>query len=348
MPEVRRRPAFARQACLGAALLTMTTHAVFGQAPAEPANQRDKAVRLVVGYGTGGGYDAYARMIAPYLAKSLAATVVVENLPGAGGIAATNRTWSAPADGLMIQLANGTGAALSQLLEFSSVRYDVLRLTHLGTVSTSPWMWMVGPKSGIRTPADAQKAGAKLSWAGSGPIDGLADGAAFICEALRLDCRVVIGYKGSSDASLAVIRGEMDAIYISDSSAISVANSGGAHAVAAISRTRSRFFPQAPAIFEAVKLDAEQTWLLDIRTAVDDLGRILVAPPGMSPDRAEFLRTAIRRTLSDPALIAEGERTQRQVSYLDTATTITNVRKVLDMPTPAQKARVKAIVDKAQ
>ena len=76
------------------------------------------------------------------------------------GIAALNRTAASPPDGLTIQIVNGTGAALSQLLEISSVRYDVLQLTHLGTVSASPWMWMVGPNSPIKTPADL--AGMKL------------------------------------------------------------------------------------------------------------------------------------------------------------------------------------------
>ena len=314
----------------------------------EAAFFKDKNVRLVVGYGPGGGYDAYARLIAPYIAKTLSANVVVENLPGAGGIAALNRTTVVPPDGLMIQIVNGTGAALSQLLEISTVRYNVLELTHLGTVSASPWMWMVGPTSPIKTVADAMKPDVKLSWAGSGPIDGLSDGAAFTCEALKLNCRVVIGYKGSNDAALAVVRGEMDAIYVSDTSANNIAKSGGAIAVATVGRSKSRFFPTTPTIFDAVKLDDEAKWIFDFRTAAEDLGRILVGPPKMLPARVEFLREAIRVSLADPALIAEGERSQRYIGYLDAAQTIKNVEQVLSSPSPEQKARVKAIVAKAQ
>lgn len=318
------------------------------QAPSEAAFFREKTIRLVVGYGAGGGYDAYARMIAPYLARTIGGNVIVENLPGAGGITALNRTAISPADGLTLQLVNGTGAALSQLLEISTVRYNVLELAHLGTVSASPWMWMVGPTSQIRTPADAQKSGVRLSWAGSGPIDGLSDGAAFTCEALRLQCRVVIGYKGSNDAALAVIRGEMDAIYVSDTTANNIAKSGGAVAVATIGRKPSRFFPSAPLIFDAVKLDGEAAWILDFRTAAEDLGRIIVGPPKIPEPRLQFLRHAIRSTLSDPALIAEGERTQRYVGYLDAVETANNVRKVLEEPTELQKQRIKAIINKAQ
>lgn len=322
--------------------------AVSAQGNPEAAFFKDKTVRIVVGYGPGGGYDAYARMIAPYLAKTLGASVIVENLPGAGGIAALNRTAVSPADGLTLQLVNGTGAALSQLLDISTVRYNVLELTHLGTVSASPWMWMVGPNSAIKTPADAIKPDVKLSWAGSGPIDGLSDGAAFTCEALKLNCRVVIGYKGSNDAALAVLRGEMDAIYVSDTSANNIAKSGGAHAVATVGRKPSQFFPKTPLIFDVVKLDKEATWILDFRTAAEDLGRILVGPPKIPSERAAFLRDALKKTLADPVLITEGDKSQRYVGYLDATETVGNVRKVLDEPNAEQKARIKAIVARAQ
>lgn len=335
-------------ALLLAGLLSVAAPGAAAQTGAEAQFFKGKSVRLVVGYGSGGGYDTYARMIAPSLSKTLGANVIVENLPGAGGIVALNRTATSPPDGLLLQIVNGTGAALSQLLEISTVRYDVLELTHLGTVSASPWIWMVGPNSPIKTPADALKPDVKMSWAGSGPIDGLSDGAAFTCEALKLNCRVVIGYKGSNDAALAVIRGEMDAIYVSDTSANNIAKSGNAHAVATIGRKPSRFFPRAPSIFDAVKLDADAQWLLDFRTSAEDLGRILVAPPKLPPSRTAYLRDAIKTTLSDPALLAEGERTQRYVGYLDAAATIKNVQTVLSQPTPEQKTRVKGIVARAQ
>ncbi len=309
---------------------------------------KDKTVRIVVGYGAGGGFDAYARMIAPYLAKAIDATVIVENMPGAGGIAALNRTALSPADGLVLQLVNGTGAALSQLSDIPAVRYDVLELSHLGTIAVSPWMWMVGPNSTIRTANDAMKPGVSLSWAASGPTDGLADGASLTCAALKIDCHVVLGYKGTNDASIAVIRGEIDAIYISDTSANRMAKSGNARAVATIGRTRSIFFPSTPLISETTPLDRDGAWIFDFRAAADDLGRILVAPPGMPPGRLEFLRTVLKTTLTHPALAAEAARTQRNIGYLDANITLANVRKVLAEPTPEQRARIKGIIAKSR
>src|SRR5690349_18259055 len=75
-----------------------------------------KTIRFIVGFGPGGGYDSYARMLAPYLAKYSGASVIVENRPGAGGVIALNGLYTAAPDGLSIMIVNGTGAAFSQLI----------------------------------------------------------------------------------------------------------------------------------------------------------------------------------------------------------------------------------------
>src|SRR5580704_19220287 len=87
----------------GVFALAITAPAARAQ-DAERAYFSGKTVRLVVGYGPGGGYDAYARMIAPHLSKVLGASVVVENQPGAGGLVALNRLPTAAPDGLTMMI----------------------------------------------------------------------------------------------------------------------------------------------------------------------------------------------------------------------------------------------------
>jgi tripartite-type tricarboxylate transporter receptor subunit TctC len=239
-----------------------------------------------------------------------------------------------------MMLVNGTGAAFAQLTGQSGVRYDLGTLGHLGTVSASPWIWLVTPNSPVKTPQDAMKPGLQLSWSGGGPMDGLSDGAAFTCEALKLNCKIVIGYKGSSDAALAVARGEMDAIYVSDTSANNYVKSGQARAVATMAREKSRFFADLPTVFQAVKLDADQQWLFDYRSTVENLGRILVVPPDMPKSRLAFMQAIVKKTLTDPAVIAEGEKTQRYIDYLDAEATRKGALRVISDLTPAQKKRV--------
>src|SRR3990170_3983388 len=93
---------------------------------------KGQTVRLIVGYGAGGGYDAYARQLAPHLEKRLGATVVVENRTGAGGLLALNQLAAGAPDGLSIMLVNGEGAALAQLLGEEGVRYDPMKVPWLG------------------------------------------------------------------------------------------------------------------------------------------------------------------------------------------------------------------------
>jgi len=303
-----------------------------------------KTVRIVVGSATGGGYDIYSRLIAPYLGKVLGATVIVENQPGAGGLISLNRLYVTEPDGLTLSLANGTSAAFAQLTEQPGARFDLAKFDFLATVGAPPGLWLVGPNSPIKTVKDAVNARMKWRWAASGPADGLGNGAAFTCEALRLDCQIVPGYGGSAQAGLAVTRGEMDAVYVPESSANNFVKAKQNLALATIGRKKSRWFLDHPTIFEAVELDAEQRWLFDFFTGVEEMGRILILPPGVPKPRLAFLQEAIREVLHNPQLIAEGERTERIIEYLDPESTLKNAQRIVSNVTPEQKRRVQTIL----
>ena len=99
---------------LSAALVLAASALAARAQDAERAYFSGKTLRLVVGYGPGGGYDAYARMIAPHLSRVLGASVVVENQPGAGGLVALNYAGKiAPRDGTFMTLA-GVGTLLQE------------------------------------------------------------------------------------------------------------------------------------------------------------------------------------------------------------------------------------------
>jgi tripartite-type tricarboxylate transporter receptor subunit TctC len=325
----------------------LASHAARAQS-AEEAYYKGKTVKMIVGYGPGGGYDAYARMIAPHLSKALGATVVVENQPGAGGLNALNRIFTAPPDGLQMMIVNGTAASMSQLLGESATHYDLGKLGYLGIVSASPWVWLVNAKSPIQTPADAMKPGVKIRWSATGPIDGLSDGAAFTCEALKLNCQIIMGYSGTNEAAHAVGSGEMDALYVSDTSANNYVKQGDNRAVASMGRVKSRFFPDKPTIFEAVKLTPDQEWWFDFRANVDNLGRILVVPPGMPAARLAFLQEAVKKVLSDPQVVADGEKTQRYIDYQDPETTRKMAVAVVGSLSDDQRKKIKAIVEQKE
>jgi tripartite-type tricarboxylate transporter receptor subunit TctC len=330
-----------------AAMLALASAGMF----AAPASSQDadaawfkgKSIRLIVGYGPGGGYDAYARMLAPHIAKRLGANIVVENQPGAGGVTALNKIYAAKGDALKMMIVNGTAAAMSQLVGQKQVRYDLAKMGNLGTIAKSPWVWLVHKDSPIRTAQDAIKSTKEIRWAASGPIDGLSDGAWFTCEALKLKCKVIIGYKGSRDAGRAVVQGEMDAIYVSDTSGWKYVKAGDVRAVAVINRKPSRFFKNVPTIFSAVKLTQEAEKLFDFHSTVEDLGRILVTPPGVEAGKLKVLQKAVQDTLNDKELQAMGEKSQRYVEPESPETTLKNITTVVAV-SPEEKAKIRKVL----
>jgi tripartite-type tricarboxylate transporter receptor subunit TctC len=305
---------------------------------------KDKTITFIVGFGAGGGYDAYSRMLAPHFEKELGAQVLVVNQPGAGGMSALNRMYIAKPDQLQMMLVNGTGAGLQQLTELKGVRFDLTKMHVLGIVDHSRWIWLAKTSSVINTPQDAIKSDKLISWGGSGKISGISDGAAMTCHALGLKCKIVAGYKGSRAAALAVAQGEMDALYVSETSAYKYVQAKNAKAIATVNRERSILFPNLPTVFETVKLNKEQEWWLDYRAMLEGLGRILVVPPEMPKEAVEKLRAATHKILSNPDIVAEADKKKRYIKYIPADTAVGMVKKVLQSVNDKQKAEIKKVV----
>ena len=335
---------FFRQTLFVCASAACMSAQAMAQTPQDPAAfYKSHTVRFIAGGGPGGGYDNYARLLAPHFAAALGTSVVVDNQPAAGGLAALNRLAAAEHDGTQFIIMNGGGAVLSQLFDLPTVQYDLAKVSYLATVSSSPWLVLVKPDSPYQSMDDLVKSGGLIRWPATGPIDGLSDGASMLCEAYALKCRVVMGYKSSNEGSLAIVRGEMDALYVSDTSANNYIKSGQNRAIAVVSKSRTRFFPDTPTVLEAL-LPPEKTWWLSARSEVDALGRIILASGQIPPDRLAYLQAAIRKVLTDPAMLAEGDRLERYVEYQDPETTRKRALGLIADVTGERKARLKNVV----
>ena len=329
-------------AAVGAALSLAAVTTAEAQTAAE--FYKGKTVRFVVGVAVGGGFDAYARMLAPHIGKLLDATVVVENQIGAGGMLAMNQLMIAPPDGLRLKIVNGTPTLLSQLLGQENIKFDFTKIPHLGLVAAEPWGVLVSPGSPIKTPADLVKPGQKIRWGGTGPTGGPSDGASVTCQALQIDCRVVLGYRGSAEIALAVQRGELDALYVTDTSAATYEKGNQARVVGIAARKRSALLPNVPTLYESLKLTDEQQWWLDFRAELNEYGRVLLTMPGIPPDRLAYLRDVIRKVLTDPVVIAEGEKTNRPIDYRDGPSMEAIAKKLLTQISEERKAQVREVV----
>jgi tripartite-type tricarboxylate transporter receptor subunit TctC len=311
--------------------------ALLASIAASPAPAQDflkgQTVRFVVGYSPGGGYDTYARMLAPHFEKRTGATVVVENKPGGGGITSLNQTVRAKPDGLLMQMLNGEGMIMAQLTQQAGVAFDMSKVSIFGRVAEEPHFFLVNPKL-----PDSLKeiiaSGRKLKFSANSRVDNLGDYAAITCEALKMNCQIVGGYKGSKEAGLAVMNGEVDALTISESSGINYSSGGKTKIIATIAHKRSAMAPNVPTIYEMFQLTPDQKWWFDFRLGIKAFGRTVIGPPGIPADRLQVLQRVWKEILTDPAVIADAKKARHEIDYETPAVLEQTVRQILQSLPP--------------
>ena len=325
------------------ALLILCGFAATAAAETAAEFYEGKTVKLVVGYGAGGGYDTYARMLAPHLEQRLGARVVVENRPGGGGIVALNQVATAKPDGLSIMIISAASSAFAQITGAEGVRYDINRLGFLGRVIDEKRAFSWSAQSPYRTFEDARNADRRIRFGATSRTDTIGATSAFMAEALGLDAQIVVGYKGSKEVSLAAVRGEIDGFALSDSSARKYKKDGTILPYVVISRERSALVPDVPTIFEVAELTPAQAWWMDYCDALLGLGRALVTTPDVPADRLAFLQAAVQGVLTDPEVIAEAEAKKRPVNYASPAVAKKQINTVIGGLSPEELERIRYV-----
>jgi tripartite-type tricarboxylate transporter receptor subunit TctC len=297
---------------------TLASLAAPRRAGAESAAEfyRGKTIRILIGSPPGGGYDIYARLATPALAAKLGATVLVENKDGNGGLAALATLLVRPADGLTIMNGSAEAAILSQMLARPGATWDVTKLNWLAKLASAPKLWFVGKDARYQSITAAQQA-APLTWSATGPADDISDVQATISYVLGLKSKIVTGYRGSGDMSLAVIRNEVDSGLLSADSALQHIDS--IKPLAVFGAKRWAHLPDVPTLREAAALPADKTWIVTLREQIGEAQRAMVAAPDVPADRVDYLRGVFAEVLTDPAVLEEGAKTNREIEYMSGA-----------------------------
>ncbi len=305
-----------------AALLMLCLAAALPAGAQSPADfYKGKTVRLVTGGGAGSGYDLYARMLAPWLQAKLGASIVVEARPGASMMLAMNHVWGSAPDGLTLMLAPAESAVLAKLTDDPAARFDLLKYPVLARVNTAPRILIANPKLPWKTFGDMLKWGKPVQIAGNGKTDAASDTFSVLCHAMKIACKVTIGYPGSREMAFAIIAGEMDATILVEDSSARYSEGGQMRPLVVTSREKSALLPDVPTIFEAApgRMDAEAAWWIDFREDVRKIGRVLIAPPGTPDDRVAFLQRAAKEILTDKEALAEFEKRQQPAFFGEAA-----------------------------
>jgi len=262
---------------------------------------KGKALKFVVGYTPGGGYDVMSRVLGRTIEKYAHCTVVVLNKPGAGGLVGLNYMYnSADKEGLSIMIAPLARTQLSQLLKLPGVQYDCQKFNWFMRLSNDPQTIAVSRNSNYKTLSDLKKpkkiVGPCTSPGGSSSLS-----IAIAAEALGLDnFKMVCGYPGSSEEIVALMSGQAD-MYCPTVSTY-LRHSKELRALAAIDRQRDPLLPDVPAIYEAGIAD-ENKKILEIYLNIWEIGRALITSPGVPPERVKFLNELFVKCVQDEEFI---------------------------------------------
>lgn len=259
----------------------------------------------------GGGYDGYARLLSRHMGKYLPGrpTIVVSNMPGAGGITAANYLFNvAPKDGSTFAILDrGTPTAPLLYGAESKAQFDALRFSWVGSAMRETGMGVVAAKAPATTIEEMKQT--EVFFGATGPETDPAMNARLLNDLIGTKIRVINGYKGQPDEFLAVEKGEIHGLFMSGWS-----GPGRAYVREQIPHGRLKLLVQMAMVGDPEHRDTPT--ILDITPARDrpivemlltrlELGRPFVAPPGVPADRLELLRAAFRQAMGDPELLAE-------------------------------------------
>jgi tripartite-type tricarboxylate transporter receptor subunit TctC len=247
-----------------AAALWLAAFALVGGSSAHAQAWPDKPLRIMVGASPGGGTDILARMLADKFATGLKQSVVVENRPGASNTIAAEITAKAAADGTTLLLATNTAQAIAPHL--LKLKFDPLKdLQPVGLVAVMPNVLVVPATAPYRsvkellTAMTASQPGTfKYASSGIGSTQHVAGEAFGLATGTK---STHIPYKGSAQAHVDIIGGDVSMMFDSTSSAMGQIKAGKFRALAVAGDKRSSEMPDVPTLQEqGVKGADVQTW----------------------------------------------------------------------------------------
>jgi len=267
---------------------------------------RGKTMKMIIGYGPGGGYDLYGRLAAEFLSRHIPGnpTIVPENMPGGGSLRAILYLYQvAPQDGTYLGSVSQQLAANAVTDEKNKV--DVTRFRYLGRFTSNIDVGVALPQAHIKTFEDARK---RLV------VVGAENGSMSLIYAQALNTyggaklKIVKGYSGSADIQLAAERGEVDVNGSFSLPAVLVAHPDWVRdgtAVILYQNALKRFpqLPQVPTLSELMLNDEGRT-VAHVVAGMAEIGRSILTTPGVPEERLAALRTAFQDMLKDPDFLA--------------------------------------------
>jgi tripartite-type tricarboxylate transporter receptor subunit TctC len=306
-----------------------------------------KTVRIIVALGTGGDYDNYARLASRWLGKHIpgSPTIVVQNMPGAGGLIAANYINNVAAkDGTVIGALHAN-TALAQVTAAPNVEYDARQFAWIGRTSTGGLnVHHTWHTSGVKSFKDLLSR--QVVVGAGGPTSDSTVLPTAINQMMGGKLKILGGYSGTNETTVALERGEVDmamqnweflrsrnADWLRDKKVNLIVQYG---------LQRHPELPDVPTIVEmSTTSEQKQVWELFLKSGT--IGYSLTMPPGVPADRVALVRKAFNDMAKDPGLIAEADRMSLPVEPLAGEKLQETVRSMFEIE-PASLAKAKTIL----
>ena len=308
----------ARTRALAAFLFVLALAPACASAQSVADFYRGRTLTLQIGLPPGGGYDLYSRMLAKHYGRFVPGNPVVvpKNMPGAGGMLASNYLANvAPHDGSEIAMI-ASSALLTPLFGDEKAKFDPRKFTWLGSMNDDVSSCGVWYTTGVTKFEDMMSK--EVTFGASGPAAITAIHAEVLKNLLGAKAKVIMGYTGTKDVNLAMQRGE-----VGGSCGLTVSSletqwrdewhDGKLKIIIQMGAHDHPALKGVPNIYTFAK-SADDTKVLHLVFDQSILGRPLLAPPGVPADRIKALREALIATLKDPQFLADAEKAKMEIT----------------------------------
>lgn len=309
---------------------------------------KSRQVTVLVGYGPGGGYDVYARLVGKHFGNHLPGkpTVIVQNMPGAGSLRMTNHLYSAAAkDGTVIGTFSRNMPLMGILGGNRNVQFDPRKFTWLGSPSSAEndaYLLFVRKDAPAKTFNDiVRPGGPEVIVGGTAAGSTGNDIATLMRDTLGARIRLIAGYSDTNALNPAIERGEIQGRFVGLSSVAStyphwLKAGSPVHVLLQFARrTRHPKFPDVPTARELVT-DPKGKTLIAVAEIPYQLSRPFAAPPGVPPERAKALQAAFMAMAKDPKFLTDSKRLGVDVSPVGARDAQEMLKEISDAPPEAK------------
>lgn len=323
-----------------------TTHAVAAiitlslvplpTAPAAAQDYTGKQMSIVIGTGSGGGYDAYARLVARHLGRQLPGnpTIVANNMPGAGAIVAANWLFNvAPRDGTALGIIPGS-AYFQAFLGHKQAKFDARQFNYLASLADYHGIAVVWTGGAVSSAADL--ADKELVVGGAGAGSDITIWPRVVQSMLGAKIKLVTGYIGTTGVYLAMERGEVQGLVGNDWDGVKTTKAdwlreGKIKPILQIAPARHPDLPDVPTLLELARTERDRD-VLDLFIARQLYSRPFETTPGVPEATVAQLRTAFERMVADPDFNADAKKSRLPIKFTTGADVQASVERIHRAP----------------